>query len=150
MTGFIDKNKDPIYQDFMRLLYNRSEFTPLVSHHMTNRPTLSHSKHALLQEQWPEGAKAVTEVTKRPKSAGTTFKESMIALVDNLKTKDPFYVRCIKPNETKSAMKFDDERCLHQVGVVCGCGLGECIVKLFAGELFGSVGELESEKSRIC
>ena len=60
----------------------------------------------------------MTEVTKRPKSAGTTFKESMISLVENLKTKDPFYVRCIKPNETKSPMRFDDERCLHQVGVV--------------------------------
>ena len=24
VTGFIDKNKDPIYQDFKRLLYNRS------------------------------------------------------------------------------------------------------------------------------
>ena len=24
VTGFIDKNKDPIYQDFMRLLFNRS------------------------------------------------------------------------------------------------------------------------------
>ena len=23
VTGFINKNKDPIYQDFMRLLYNR-------------------------------------------------------------------------------------------------------------------------------
>ena len=76
---------------------------------------MSYSKHAVLQEQWPEGAKAVTEVTKRPKSAGTTFKESMIALVENLRTKDPFYVRCIKPNETKSPMRFDDERCLHQV-----------------------------------
>ena len=36
---------------------------------------------------WPEGAQAVTEVTKRPKSTGTIFKESMIALVANLKTK---------------------------------------------------------------
>ena len=36
---------------------------------------------------WPEGAQAVTEVTKRPKSTGTRFKESMIALVNNLKTK---------------------------------------------------------------
>lgn len=79
-----------------------------------------HSTHALLQEQWPEGAKAVTEVTKRPKSAGTTFKESMISLVGNLRSKDPFYVRCIKPNETKSPMRFNDERCLHQVSG-CGC-----------------------------
>lgn len=36
---------------------------------------------------WPEGAQAVTEITKRPKSTGTIFKESMIALVANLKTK---------------------------------------------------------------
>ena len=85
---------------------------------MTNTlhiPTFSLSGHALLKEQWPEGAQAVTEVTKRPKSAGTRFKESMIALVANLQTKDPFYVRCIKPNEIKSPMRFNDERCLHQV-----------------------------------
>ncbi len=39
----------------------------------------------------------------------------MIALVDNLKTKDPYYVRCIKPNDMKSARVFDDKRCHHQV-----------------------------------
>ena len=82
--------------------------------HMTSHDP-SYSEHELLKEMWPEGAQAVTEVTKRPKSAGTRFKESMIALVENLKTKDPFYVRCIKPNEFKSPVKFDDERCLHQV-----------------------------------
>ena len=43
------------------------------------------------------------------------FKDSMIALVGNLKTKDPFYVRCIKPNEMKSPVQFNDERSLHQV-----------------------------------
>ena len=47
-------------------------------------PLLS-SEHALLKEQWPEGAQAVTEVTKRPKSAGTRFKvqnyTNVIALV---------------------------------------------------------------------
>ena len=56
------------------------------------------------------------------------FKESMIALVTNLKTKDPFYVRCVKPNEMKSPVKFNDERCLHQVCVcvrVGGRGEGE-------------------------
>lgn len=46
-----------------------------------------YSKHSILKEMWPEGARAVTEVTKRPKSTGTRFKESMIQLVENLKTK---------------------------------------------------------------
>lgn len=89
--------------------------SPLFTNVTYLTPYTSHSEHALLKEQWPEGAQAVTEVTKRPKSAGSRFKESMIALVDNLKTKVPFYVRCIKPNEIKSPVKFDDERCLHQV-----------------------------------
>ena len=125
VTGFIDKNKDPIYQDFKRLLYNRWNNPPIIrtcmSHDLITwpHPPLS-SGHALLKEQWPEGAQALTEVTKRPKSAGTRFKESMIALVANLQTKDPFYVRCIKPNEIKSPMRFNDERCLHQVSLEYG------------------------------
>ncbi len=32
VTGFINKNKDPIYQDFMRLLYNRYTHS---TNHMT-------------------------------------------------------------------------------------------------------------------
>lgn len=100
VTGFIDKNKDPIYQDFKRLLYNRLVGVAVgvvnvsrmnYSPHLVSSLNLyrfihfssflhflfflcCHSEHALLKEQWPEGAQAVTEVTKRPKSAGTRFK----------------------------------------------------------------------------
>jgi len=28
---------------------------------------------------------------------------------------EPYYVRCIKPNEMKSPVQFDDKRCSHQV-----------------------------------
>ena len=43
VTGFIDKNKDPIYQDFMRLLYNRSVVShdTHMMHHMTSSPSTS-------------------------------------------------------------------------------------------------------------
>lgn len=36
---------------------------------------------------FPDGDKNVKEVTKRPESAGTHFKNSIIALVDNLAVK---------------------------------------------------------------
>lgn len=39
----------------------------------------------------------------------------MQALVQNLYSKEPHYVRCIKPNELKSPLAFDDERVRHQV-----------------------------------
>lgn len=55
------------------------------------------------------------QTTKRPLTAGTLFKNSMIALVNNLASKEPYYIRCIKPNEQKSPVIFDQERVIHQV-----------------------------------
>ncbi|XP_078385942.1 unconventional myosin-Id [Cetorhinus maximus] len=95
VIGFIDKNKDTLFQDFKRLMYN--------------------SSNSVLKNMWPEGKLSITEVTKRPLTAATLFKSSMIALVENLASKEPYYVRCIKPNEQKSPLLFDDQRCQHQV-----------------------------------
>ncbi|GAB1296556.1 Unconventional myosin-Id [Apodemus speciosus] len=99
--GFIDKNKDTLFQDFKRLMYNRV--------------SLMEISNPVLKTMWPEGKLSITEVTKRPLTAATLFKNSMIALVDNLASKEPYYVRCIKPNDKKSPQIFDDERCRHQV-----------------------------------
>lgn len=40
-----------------------------------------------IKKMWPEGAQSVDSVTKRPPTAGTNFKNSIIALVNNLATK---------------------------------------------------------------
>uniref|UniRef100_A0A4W4HLI2 Myosin IG n=1 Tax=Electrophorus electricus TaxID=8005 RepID=A0A4W4HLI2_ELEEL len=95
VEGFLDKNKDPLFQDFKRLMFNSSD--------------------PILKEMWPDGKLSITEVTKRPLTAATLFKNSIIALVDKLACKEPYYVRCVKPNEVKSPMLFDDARCQHQV-----------------------------------
>uniref|UniRef100_A0A8C5BEJ5 Myosin 1D n=1 Tax=Gadus morhua TaxID=8049 RepID=A0A8C5BEJ5_GADMO len=95
VVGFIDKNKDTLFQDFKRLLYN--------------------SSNPVFKAMWPEGKLRITEVTKRPLTAATLFKNSMISLVENLACKEPYYVRCIKPNDVKSPLLFEQERCRHQV-----------------------------------
>ncbi|XP_059470337.1 unconventional myosin ID [Neocloeon triangulifer] len=95
IAGFLDKNRDALFQDFKRLLFN--------------------SSNATVKEMWPEGAMDISKTTKRPLTAGTLFKNSMIALVKNLTSKEPYYVRCIKPNENKSPVQFDFEQVLHQV-----------------------------------
>ncbi|XP_044275440.1 unconventional myosin-Ig-like isoform X1 [Varanus komodoensis] len=95
VEGFLDKNKDTLFQDFKRLMYNSAD--------------------PVLREMWPEGKQSIMEVTKRPLTAATLFKVSIVALVDNLACKEPYYVRCIKPNDLKSPLLFDEERCRHQV-----------------------------------
>uniref|UniRef100_A0A672TM99 Myosin IG n=1 Tax=Strigops habroptila TaxID=2489341 RepID=A0A672TM99_STRHB len=95
VEGFLDKNKDTLFQDFKRLFYN--------------------SVDPVLRAMWPDGEQSITEVTKRPLTTGTLFKNSIVALVENLASKEPYYVRCIKPNDQKSPTLFDVERCRHQV-----------------------------------
>jgi len=95
VQGFIDKNRDTLFQDFKRLLYE--------------------SDNAIYKSMWPEGAHDITRTTKRPATAGSVFKNSMSALMKLLAVKEPFYVRCIKPNEIKSAVSVNDERVVHQI-----------------------------------
>ncbi|XP_071562169.1 unconventional myosin ID [Temnothorax nylanderi] len=113
INGFLDKNKDTLFQDFKRLLYQ--------------------SKNSVISKMWPEGAQNILKTTKRPLTAGTMFRNSMIALVKNLASKEPFYIRCIKPNEVKSPVVFDEERVNHQVRYL---GLVENILVRRAGFVY--------------
>merc|ERR1712226_125536 len=95
INGFIDKNRDTLFQDFKRLIYN--------------------SSNEIYRSMWPEGAHDITATTKRPLTAATIFKNSMSALMTILASKEPFYVRCIKPNEIKSPSTINDQRVIHQI-----------------------------------
>ena len=113
VDGFLDKNRDTLFDDFKRLLY--------------------HSKNPTISSMWPEGEKSITTITRRPLTAGTIFRNSMISLSTLLSSKvgtvcavdrhasllivsqQPFYVRCIKPNDEKSSNVFDQTRVEHQI-----------------------------------
>ncbi|XP_061597503.1 unconventional myosin-Ig-like [Cololabis saira] len=110
VEGFLDKNKDLLFQDFKRLMFNSSD--------------------PVLKEMWPDGQLGITEVTKRPQTAATLFKNSIVQLVDKLACKEPYYVRCVKPNELKSPVLFDEARCRHQVAYL---GLLENVMVRRAG-----------------
>lgn len=113
INGFLDKSKDTLFQDFKRLLFK--------------------SKNPIVSSMWPEGAQDITKTTKRPLTAGALFKNSMVALIKNLTSKEPYYVRCIKPNEVKSPVVFDEERVSHQVRYL---GLVENILVRRAGFVY--------------
>ncbi|KAI8436455.1 hypothetical protein MSG28_010028 [Choristoneura fumiferana] len=95
ITGFMDKNKDSLWQDLKRLL-----------HSSTNNS---------LSDMWPEGGTNIQKTSKRPPSAATLFRSSMAALVAGLQTKEPFYVRCVKPNPLQAPNTWDDQLVRHQV-----------------------------------
>ncbi|XP_017325399.1 unconventional myosin-Ib isoform X4 [Ictalurus punctatus] len=94
VEGFVDKNNDLLYRDLSQAMYK--------------------AKHSLMKLLFPEGNPAKVNL-KRPPTAGFQFKASVSTLMRNLQTKNPNYIRCIKPNDKKSAQIFTESLVCHQV-----------------------------------
>ncbi|KAK2501550.1 hypothetical protein MC885_004990, partial [Smutsia gigantea] len=91
-TGFLEKNNDLLYRHL--------------------KEVLCRSRNNILKECFLE---AELENRRRPPTVGTQFKNSLSSLLEILISKEPSYIRCIKPNERKEPGKFDDFLIRHQV-----------------------------------
>nr|XP_009302847.1 unconventional myosin-Ib isoform X4 [Danio rerio] len=94
VEGFVDKNNDLLYRDLSQAMYK--------------------ANHNLIKLLFPEGNPAKVNL-KRPPTAGFQFRASVGTLMKNLLTKNPNYIRCIKPNDKKAAHIFTDSLVCHQV-----------------------------------
>lgn len=47
------------------------------------------------------------QTSRRPPSAASLFRSSLAALVAGLHSKEPFYVRCLKPNPLQAPSTWD-------------------------------------------
>lgn len=90
--GFIEKNNDLLFRDLKESI--------IVS---TNSITNDLFSTAELNSK------------KRPETASSQFKSSLAQLLELLVSKEPSYIRCIKPNESKLADSFDMTTVTHQV-----------------------------------
>ncbi|XP_077435972.1 unconventional myosin-Ib isoform X5 [Vanacampus margaritifer] len=94
VEGFMDKNNDLLYRDLSQAMYK--------------------ANHSLIKQLFPEGNPAKVNL-KRPPTAGFQFKASVGTLMKNLQTKNPNYIRCIKPNDKKAPHIFTESLVCHQV-----------------------------------
>uniref|UniRef100_A0A8C0XB77 Unconventional myosin-Ib n=1 Tax=Castor canadensis TaxID=51338 RepID=A0A8C0XB77_CASCN len=94
VEGFVDKNNDLLYRDLSQAMWKAS--------------------HVLIKSLFPEGNPAKVNL-KRPPTAGSQFKASVATLMKNLQTKNPNYIRCIKPNDKKAAHIFSESLVCHQI-----------------------------------
>lgn len=88
VNSFIDKNNDLLFRDLSQAMWK--------------------AKHPLLHSLFPEGDPKQASL-KRPPTAGAQFKSSVAILMKNLYSKNPNYIRCIKPNEHQQRGQFSWE-----------------------------------------
>jgi myosin-7 len=79
---FLEKNRDTFSQDLMKLLQE--------------------TKSKFLRNLFLNDFQIGTETRKRASSLGTQFKKSLDQLMTILSACQPFFIRCIKPNEYKA------------------------------------------------
>ncbi|XP_045923595.1 unconventional myosin-Ih [Micropterus dolomieu] len=92
VVGFLDKNNDLLYRN--------------------GKEVMRKSKNAIIKHCFPS---TEPDSKRRPETVVTQFKTSLVGLTEILMSKEPWYVRCIKPNEAKQPGRFDDVLVRHQV-----------------------------------
>uniref|UniRef100_A0A4W4F588 Myosin motor domain-containing protein n=1 Tax=Electrophorus electricus TaxID=8005 RepID=A0A4W4F588_ELEEL len=92
VNGFLDKNNDLLFRNLKEVMCS-SENRIL---------TQCFSREELTDKKLPE-------------TTATQFKNSLAKLMEILMSKDPSYVRCIKPNDAKQAGRFEEVLVRHQV-----------------------------------
>ncbi|CAH2231979.1 jg4040 [Pararge aegeria aegeria] len=109
VEGFLDKNRDALRADVLELLC--SSEVPLVAE-MSAQLRAQHDMNKTL----PRGANG-RFVTMKPRTptVAARFSDSLHQLLESMSRCNPWFVRCIKPNTDKSAMKFDMPCVLSQL-----------------------------------
>ena len=113
VSRFLEKNRDSI-QDEVVDLFSKSDLEILSSVFMAEKQSEASSS----QEKLKKGTLVISKgppVKPLRRTAGLRFKGSLVSLMGTLGATTPHYVRCIKPNQSKRAMLFDNEQVLSQL-----------------------------------
>lgn len=93
--GFLEKNRDTFSPDLLQLV--------------------SQSTNKFLKQIFHHDIEMGAETRKRTPTLSTQFRKSLDALMKTLSSCQPFFIRCIKPNEYKKPMMFDRGLCCRQL-----------------------------------
>ncbi|XP_038844411.1 unconventional myosin-VIIa-like [Salvelinus namaycush] len=93
--GFLEKNRDSLHTDIIQLVHS--------------------SKNKFIKQIFQADVTMGMETRKRTPTLSSQFKLSLELLMRTLNVCQPFFVRCIKPNELKKPMLFDRELCVRQL-----------------------------------
>ncbi|XP_049636454.1 unconventional myosin-VIIa [Suncus etruscus] len=93
--GFLEKNRDTLHGDIIQLVHS--------------------SRNKFIKQIFQTDVAMGAETRKRSPTLSSQFKRSLEQLMRTLSGCQPFFVRCIKPNEFKKPMLFDRHLCVRQL-----------------------------------
>ncbi|XP_073072082.1 unconventional myosin-VIIa isoform X2 [Manis javanica] len=111
--GFLEKNRDTLHGDIIQLVHSsRNKFIKQIFQADVAMFLCGYSSGTLRQSA---ASTKGAETRKRSPTLSSQFKRSLELLMRTLGACQPFFVRCIKPNEFKKPMLFDRHLCVRQL-----------------------------------
>ncbi|XP_028812636.1 unconventional myosin-Va isoform X6 [Denticeps clupeoides] len=126
--GFLEKNKDTVNEEQIRVLKASKKFDLLVElfqdEEKATSPTGAPTGKRTVLSVKPDKSRQGQASKEHKKTVGLQFRNSLQLLMETLNATTPHYVRCIKPNDYKHAFTFDPKRAVQQLRA---CGVLETI-----------------------
>ena len=122
--GFIEKNRDTVPDEHMEVL--RLTANPFLREILEAAAAIREkdlAATASAKAAAAPGRRMGVAATRKP-TLGGIFKSSLIELMQTINSTDVHYIRCIKPNEGKTAWKFEGPMVLGQLRA---CGVLETV-----------------------
>ncbi|XP_065350238.1 unconventional myosin-Va isoform X2 [Cloeon dipterum] len=116
--GFLDKNRDTVIEEQIEVLRQSSD--ELVRKLFLDEPPVSKTPGVKIKVLPTTG----TATKQHKKTVGSQFRDSLNMLMTTLNETTPHYVRCIKPNDSKTQFEYNPKRAVQQLRA---CGVLETI-----------------------
>ncbi|KAF2756040.1 myosin-2 [Pseudovirgaria hyperparasitica] len=121
--GFIEKNRDTVPDEQMEVL--KSSSNEFLGNVLDVAATIRDRESASTTTKPGAAVSAGRRIAvNRKPTLGGIFKSSLIELMQTINGTDVHYIRCIKPNESKEAWKFEGPMVLSQLRA---CGVLETV-----------------------
>ncbi|KAK2490396.1 hypothetical protein MC885_007469 [Smutsia gigantea] len=114
VEGFLEKNRDALSMDILTLIYSsKCKFLKEIFKLESAETKLGHG--TIHQAKAGSQLFKSADSGKQPSTLAGQFKKSLDQLMKILTKCQPYFIRCIKPNEYKKPLLFDRELCLRQL-----------------------------------
>ncbi|XP_061055072.1 unconventional myosin-VIIb [Eubalaena glacialis] len=112
--GFLEKNRDALSKDILALVHSsRNKFLREIFGLESSE--LKRGRGTIVRVTAGSQLFKSADSSKRPSTLAGQFKQSLDKLMKILTNCQPYFIRCIKPNEYKKPLLFNRELCLWQL-----------------------------------
>ncbi|XP_054646683.1 unconventional myosin-VIIb [Dunckerocampus dactyliophorus] len=115
--GFLEKNRDALSSDLIQLVEtSTNKLLKQVFHaEMVSGMAKSGGNPRMVINTTKSTLRQANDGKKRVPTLTGQFRQSLDSLMKTLTACQPYFIRCIKPNDYKKPMLFDRELCLRQL-----------------------------------